>query len=188
MSWFSDFFGNLKFSPAKGHFLPILPYYSLGRMAIFLLIWKSCAKYQLYFTTISCIEQLWCASRIVSGIIFYFEVSAPRRHPLVSCWTALLFSAPASIGLRLLFLLSWVAAHVALARIGCNLSRATALLLAQLPSVGALLACNEAAAPIPLVEVSTSWSLDGGTSNRISRDVFALPINKLEIIKKWTTP
>ena len=72
-------------------------------MAISLFIWKSCAKYQLYFTTISCIVQLWCASRIVSGIIFYFEVSAPRRHPLVSCWTALLFSAPASIGLRLLF-------------------------------------------------------------------------------------
>ena len=87
-----------------------------------------------------------CASLSVPGLSFSF----PDGILLVSCVTALLFSAPVSIGLRLLLLLAWVAAHAASAPIGGNLSRVRPLLLAQLPLAGALLGSNEAVAPIPL--------------------------------------
>jgi len=115
------------------------------------------------------------ASLSVPGFSFPF----PDGILLVSCVTALLFSAPVSIGLRLLLLLAWVAAHVASAPIGCNLSRVRALLLAQLPSAGALLGSNEAVAPIPLVEVSTRWWMSEVPWCRdVKRDVprcFCLP-------------
>ena len=120
-----------------------------------------------------------------------FSFPFPDGILLVSCVTALLFSASVFIGLNLL-LLAWVSANVASAPIGCNLSRVRALLLAQLPSAGALLGSNKAVAPIPLVEVSTSWYMsEVPWCWDLKRDVppcFGFPINNAETINKLTTP
>ena len=59
------------------------------------------------------------------------------------------------------------------------------VLLAQLPSEGALLGSNEAVALIPLVEVSTSWCMSEVPCCRdVKRLRDAFPINKAETINK----
>ena len=127
----------------------------------------------------------------VPGFCFPF----PDGILLVSCATALLFSAPVPIGLRLLLFET----------VGVSSSARciSAYWLQSFPACARFFwpSCFQWELCLALIRqwLWFPWSrypragacprhLDVGTSSGMFRDVFAFPINNAETINKWTTP